>query len=73
MYKPIVIYEFEACPFCRRVRELVTHLDLEVPKSTAPHLSQLRVLVTYLDLEVLLMRVVHLGRSTCHAVSSRGG
>ena len=28
--KAIVIYEFEACPFCRRVRELVTYLDLEV-------------------------------------------
>lgn len=24
------LYEFEACPFCRRVRELVTYLDLDV-------------------------------------------
>ena len=24
------LYEFEACPFCRRVREVVTYLDLEV-------------------------------------------
>ncbi len=28
--EPLVLYEFEACPFCRRVREAVTHLDLEV-------------------------------------------
>lgn len=26
--QPPVIYEFEACPFCRRVREAVTDLDL---------------------------------------------
>ncbi|GMI13309.1 hypothetical protein TrLO_g11463 [Triparma laevis f. longispina] len=25
----IRIYEFEGCPFCRRVREIATHLDLE--------------------------------------------
>ncbi len=28
--EPLVLYEFEACPFCRRVREAVTRLDLEV-------------------------------------------
>ncbi|MCB9745525.1 MAG: glutathione S-transferase N-terminal domain-containing protein [Alphaproteobacteria bacterium] len=28
--QPLVLYEFEACPFCRRVREAVTALDLEV-------------------------------------------
>ncbi len=26
----LVLYEFEGCPFCRRVREVVTHLDLAV-------------------------------------------
>lgn len=30
--KPIVLYEFEACPYCRAVREAITalHLDVEV-------------------------------------------
>lgn len=28
--EPLVLYEFEACPFCRRVREATTRLDLEV-------------------------------------------
>ncbi len=28
--EPLVLYEFEACPFCRRVREAATRLDLEV-------------------------------------------
>jgi len=29
-YQPIQIYEFEGCPFCRKVREAVTILSLEV-------------------------------------------
>ncbi|KAK6147205.1 hypothetical protein DH2020_018117 [Rehmannia glutinosa] len=28
--KPIQIYEFESCPFCRKVREIVAFLDLDV-------------------------------------------
>ncbi|GMH35799.1 hypothetical protein BSKO_03667 [Bryopsis sp. KO-2023] len=28
--QPLSVYEFEACPFCRRVREAVTDLDLTV-------------------------------------------
>lgn len=28
--KPIEIYEFEGCPFCRKVREAVNILDLDV-------------------------------------------
>ncbi|CAI9780223.1 unnamed protein product [Fraxinus pennsylvanica] len=28
--KPIEIYEFESCPFCRKVREIVAFLDLDV-------------------------------------------
>jgi glutathione S-transferase len=28
--KPLQLYEFEACPFCRKVREALTMLDLEV-------------------------------------------
>lgn len=28
--KPLELYEFEACPFCRMVREALTVLDLEV-------------------------------------------
>ena len=40
--KPIVLYEFEACPFCRRVREIATQLDLELvvkpcPKDAVTH------------------------------------
>jgi len=27
--KMLEVYEFEACPFCRKVREVLTHLDLE--------------------------------------------
>ena len=27
---PIILYEFEACPFCRRVREALSQLDLIV-------------------------------------------
>ena len=27
--EPLILYEFEACPFCRRVREALTRLDLE--------------------------------------------
>uniref|UniRef100_A0A061RRT2 Thioredoxin family protein n=1 Tax=Tetraselmis sp. GSL018 TaxID=582737 RepID=A0A061RRT2_9CHLO len=37
------LYEFEACPFCRRVREAITDLDLDViifpcPKVSTPSL-----------------------------------
>lgn len=28
--KPIEIYEFESCPFCRKVREIISILDLDV-------------------------------------------
>ena len=28
--KPIAIYEFDACPFCKKVREMVCYLDLDV-------------------------------------------
>eukprot|EP00899_Mesostigma_viride_P026107 jgi/Mesvir1/6681/Mv08908-RA.1 len=28
--KPIIIYEFEGCPFCKKVREAVAMLDLDV-------------------------------------------
>jgi len=28
--QPLELYEFEACPFCRKVREALTMLDLEV-------------------------------------------
>ncbi|OGP83344.1 MAG: hypothetical protein A2Y95_06785 [Deltaproteobacteria bacterium RBG_13_65_10] len=27
--KPLELYEFEACPFCRKVRDAITELDLE--------------------------------------------
>src|SRR4030095_16518360 len=27
--QPLVLYEFEGCPFCRKVREALTVLDLE--------------------------------------------
>ncbi|CAM8942649.1 unnamed protein product [Rhodiola kirilowii] len=39
---PLQLYEFEACPFCRRVREALTELDLSVevypcPKGSKRH------------------------------------
>lgn len=41
---PLQLYEFEACPFCRRVREAITELDLSVeifpcPKGSVRHRS----------------------------------
>ncbi|KAK4802306.1 hypothetical protein SAY86_000509 [Trapa natans] len=43
------IFEFEACPFCRRVREAMTELDLSVeiypcPKGSARHRAMVREL-----------------------------
>ena len=43
--EPIILYEFEACPFCRRVRETLTYLDMEVqirpcPKGSSVHRAQ---------------------------------
>ena len=37
---PIRLYEFEACPFCRRVRETATYLDLELEVYPCPKDSQ---------------------------------
>lgn len=34
--RDLVLYEFEACPFCRRVREALTRLDLEVEVRPCP-------------------------------------
>jgi len=34
--KPIVIYEFESCPFCKKVREAVSILDLPVLFKPSP-------------------------------------
>jgi glutaredoxin len=41
------VYEFEACPFCRRVRESLTELDLEAeiypcPKDSVRHRAAVR-------------------------------
>jgi glutathione S-transferase len=35
--KPLELYEFEACPFCRKVREALTMLDLDVIVRPSPH------------------------------------
>ena len=45
----IVLYEFEACPFCRRVREALTQLDLSVevrpcPKDARVHRAEVEAL-----------------------------
>ena len=32
----LVLYDFEACPFCRKVRELLSDLDLEVEIRPCP-------------------------------------
>ena len=34
--KPLVLYEFEGCPYCRKVREALTALDLEVDVRPCP-------------------------------------
>ena len=35
--KQLELYEFEACPFCRKVREALTMLDLDVLVRPTPH------------------------------------
>ena len=32
----LILYDFEACPFCRKVRELLSDLDLEVEVRPCP-------------------------------------
>ena len=34
--EPIVLYEFESCPYCRKVREAITVLDLEADVRPCP-------------------------------------
>jgi glutathione S-transferase len=34
--QPLVLYDFESCPFCRKVREALTVLDLEVDVRPCP-------------------------------------
>ena len=34
--KPLILYEYEACPFCRKVREALTRLDLSVEIRPCP-------------------------------------
>ena len=35
--KPLIVYEMEGCPYCRRVREVMTHLNLDYESRPAPH------------------------------------
>ena len=35
--QPLELYEFEGCPFCRKVRDALTELDLEVMVYPCPH------------------------------------
>jgi len=35
--RPLQLYEFEACPFCRLVREALTELDLDALIYPSPH------------------------------------
>ncbi|WP_296404852.1 glutathione S-transferase N-terminal domain-containing protein [Psychrobacter sp.] len=39
--KPLILYEFEACPFCRRVREAMTHLNLDYESRPSPKQGQI--------------------------------
>lgn len=39
---PIILYEFEGCPFCRKVREAVSMLSLEVEFRPCPQESSFR-------------------------------
>ncbi len=40
--EPLVLYEFEACPYCRKVREALCHLDLDVEIRPVPKKSPRR-------------------------------
>jgi glutathione S-transferase len=43
--KPLEIYEFEACPFCRKAREALTALDLDATVYPCPRGSRYRAVV----------------------------
>lgn len=43
--KPLALYEFEACPFCRKVREALTHFDLDADVYPCPRGSRYRAIV----------------------------
>lgn len=43
--KPLEIYEFEACPFCRKAREALTVLDLDAIVYPCPRGSRYRAVV----------------------------
>ena len=34
--EPLVVYEFDACPFCKKVREMASYLDLDILFKPAP-------------------------------------
>ena len=38
--KALILYEHEACPYCRRVREVMTHLNLDYVSHPSPHKGQ---------------------------------
>jgi len=40
--EPLVLYEFEACPYCRKAREALSHLDLDVEIRPVPKKSPRR-------------------------------
>ena len=43
--EPLELYEFEACPFCRKAREALTALDLDATVYPCPRGSRYRALV----------------------------
>ncbi len=43
--KPLELYEFEACPFCRKVREALTELDLDAMVYPCPKGGRYRTVV----------------------------
>jgi glutathione S-transferase len=43
--KPLALYEFEACPFCRKVREALTYFDLDADVYPCPRGSRHRATV----------------------------
>ena len=52
--KPLELYEFEACPYCRKVREVLCELDLDYLSHPVAHGSQRR--------KQLVQRVRHGGQ-----------
>lgn len=62
--QPLELYEFEACPFCRKVREALTALDLDATVYPCPTGSRYRAVVLQKGGKELFPFLVDPGRGT---------